>query len=82
MKTTKNLEDVSIGRRIKKFRERYGYKCGPFANEIGISTTYLLSIENGWRHLPDRVLFLIAPALGLEPIDIKVPDRELEEDIA
>jgi transcriptional regulator with XRE-family HTH domain len=76
--TKKPQDDERIGETIRTLRANYGYTRAQFAIEIGISPSYMTSLENGTKHLPNHILARIAEALHITPLAIKHPDMELE----
>lgn len=75
--TSKNQEQVRVGKTLHVLRERYGYTQEKFATDLGISRSYISLIESGHKKLPDRLLCRAASLLDITPLAIKRPDSEL-----
>lgn len=59
-----------------------GFKPDEFANEIGISRSYLANIEAGRKPLTEVLLGRVSKALDVRPLVIVRHDYFLLEDIA
>lgn len=67
------MEMTSIGHRIKRARERLGLTQEEFSSRVGLSTTYISTIERGLK-LPKMDTFIrIANALDV-PADYLLAD--------
>ena len=67
-----------MGRTLHVLRERFGYTQDLFANELGISRSYISLIESGHKPLNDRLLYKAAQLLQITPLAIKRYDHEEE----
>jgi transcriptional regulator with XRE-family HTH domain len=76
-KATKDPEMERVGRTLHTMRERYGYTQELFAQDLGISRSYISIIEAGYKKLPDRLLCRAAALLEITPLAIKRPENEL-----
>ena len=47
-----NNENLKIGPKIKAFRRQVGLQANKFAEDLGISPSYLNLIESGKRKIP------------------------------
>jgi transcriptional regulator with XRE-family HTH domain len=77
-KCQKDPEMVRVGRTLYTLRERYGYTQELFAQDLGISRSYISLIEAGYKKLPDRLLGKAARLLEITPLAIKRYDNEEE----
>ena len=73
----KNPEQERVGRTLHVLRERFGYTQDLFANELGISRSYISLIESGHKPLNDRLLYKAAALLEITPLAIKRFDHEM-----
>jgi len=65
---TKN--DITLGRRIRRFRKRSGLTQEKLAEKVKVSVTHIGLVETGKRRLSLRTLQKIASALGVKVKDI------------
>ncbi len=67
----KNLKklDLKIGPKIKAFRRQLGLQANKFAEQLGISPTYLNLIEGGKRKIDGDLLIKISKELRVELSD-------------
>lgn len=70
-----NQEWVRVGATLRTLRELRGFKPDPFANEIGISRSYLANIEAGRKKLTNVLLARASTALQVEQIAIMRSER-------
>ena len=71
-----------IGQRIKSFRKLKGYSLTKFAQELGLSLSYMSQIENGKSNISVAMLIEIAKVLELPSISLLLdntpkPDVEI-----
>lgn len=59
------MDNSSIGRRIRKARERKGWRQEDFAEKIGLSVTYTGMIERGEKVPRLETFITIANVLGV-----------------
>ncbi len=81
----KNLNklDLKIGPKIKAFRRQLGLQANKFAEQLGISPTYLNLIEGGKRKIDGDLLIKISKDLRVELSDLtSKSDINLENDIS
>ncbi len=81
----KNLKklDLKIGPKIKAFRRQLGLQANKFAEQLGISPTYLNLIEGGKRKIDGNLLIKISKELRVELSDLtSKSDINLENDIS
>ena len=81
----KNLNklDLKIGPKIKAFRRQLGLQANKFAEQLGISPTYLNLIEGGKRKIDGDLLIKISKELRVELSDLtSKSDINLENDIS
>jgi len=64
------MEQIVIGRNIRRWRSFKGKKQATFAKEIGISRVMLSRYENGRSQISLRQLELIAQSLDVELEDL------------
>ncbi len=81
----KNLNklDLKIGPKIKAFRRQLGLQANKFAEQLGISPTYLNLIEGGKRKIDGDLLIKISKELRVELSDLtSKSDINLENNIS
>ncbi len=81
----KNLNklDLKIGPKIKAFRRQLGLQANKFAEQLGISPTYLNLIEGGKRKIDGNLLIKISKELRVELSDLtSKSDINLENNIS
>ncbi len=81
----KNLKklDLKIGPKIRAFRRQLGLQANKFAEQLGISPTYLNLIEGGKRKIDGDLLIKISKELRVELSDLtSKSDINLENDIS
>ena len=81
----KNLKklDLKIGPKIKAFRRQLGLQANKFAEQLGISPTYLNLIEGGKRKIDGDLLIKISKELRVELSDLtSKSDINLENNIS
>lgn len=68
---------ICLGRKIATLRRQKGYSQRVFADEIGISSSYLAKLEcgKGVEGLSLEVFYRISQAIGLPPEKLIVVDR-------
>lgn len=59
------MEEIYIGKQIKKFRESRGYTQETFAEMVELSTNYLSAIERGVKNPRLETLIRIINTLGV-----------------
>ena len=75
--------DLKIGPKIKAFRRQLGLQANKFAEQLGISPTYLNLIEGGKRKIDGDLLIKISKELRVELSDLtSKSDINLENDIS
>ncbi len=78
-----NKLDLKIGPKIKAFRRQLGLQANKFAEQLGISPTYLNLIEGGKRKIDGDLLIKISKELRVELSDLtSKSDINLENDIS
>jgi len=65
-----NKLDLKIGPKIKAFRRQLGLQANKFAEQLGISPTYLNLIEGGKRKIDGDLLIKISKELRVELSDL------------
>ena len=65
LKVMYGSKEVDPGRRIRFCRHMRDLECKELAEKVGISPSYMSSIERNRTKAPDRVYEKIAAALGL-----------------
>ena len=81
----KNLNklDLKIGPKIKAFRRQLGLQANKFAEQLGISPTYLNLIEGGKRKIDGDLLLKVSKELRVELSDLtSKSDINLENNIS
>ena len=66
-------ERIRVGATLRTLRKTRGWDLGQFANELGISYSYLSNIEAGRKPLTDILLARAARLLDVEQVAIKHP---------
>ena len=78
-----NKLNLKIGPKIKAFRRQLGLQANKFAEQIGISPTYLNLIEGGKRNIDGELLIKISKELRVELSDLtSKSDINLENNIS
>ena len=78
-----NKSDLKIGPKIKAFRRQLGLQANKFAEQIGISPSYLNLIESGKRNIDSNLLIKVSKELRVDLSDItSKADVNLENDIS
>ncbi len=78
-----NKLDLKIGPKIKAFRRQLGLQANKFAEQIGISPSYLNLIEGGKRNIDAELLIKISKELRVELSDLtSKSDINLENNIS
>ncbi len=81
-KDLKNL-DLKIGPKVKAFRRQLGLQANKFAEQLGISPSYLNLIEAGKRKIDGNLLIKISKELRIDLSDLtSKSDLNLENDIS
>ena len=81
-KDLKNL-DLKIGPKVKAFRRQLGLQANKFAEQLGISPSYLNLIEAGKRKIDGNLLIQISKELRIDLSDLtSKSDLNLENDIS
>ena len=57
---------ITIGDRVRRFRERAALTRDQLAEKVGISRTSITQFEAGHQNVPLETIYLIALALGVE----------------
>lgn len=65
-----------IGATVKAYREMRGWTPDEFANEIGISRSYLANIEAGRKRLTPVLLSRVASSLKVRQLAIMRPEAD------
>ena len=63
--------NVSIGNKIKNFRQKLGLQAKKLAEQLEISASYLNLIESGKRNIDANLLIRICNELRIELSDLK-----------
>ncbi len=69
MPTVKRTYQID-GQKVRDFRKRLGARQVPFAQQVGITHSYLSEIETGKKQPSDRVAVAIARGLGVDVWDL------------
>ena len=78
-----NKLDLKIGPKIKAFRRQLGLQANKFAEQLGISPSYLNLIESGKRNINGDFLIKISKELRVDLSDLTSrSDVNLENDIS
>ena len=78
-----NKSDLKIGPKIKAFRRQLGLQANKFAEQIGISPSYLNLIESGKRNIDSNLLIKVSKELRVDLSDLtSKADVNLENDIS
>ena len=81
-KDLKNL-DLKIGPKVKAFRRQLGLQANKFAEQLGISPSYLNLIEAGKRKIDGNLIIKISKELRIDLSDLtSKKDLNLENDIS
>lgn len=75
----KNVNLVSLGKKIRGIREDQGYSQDGFALEAGLDRTYYAGIERGERNPAALNIIKIAKTLGVEVGDLFPKIRALKK---
>jgi transcriptional regulator with XRE-family HTH domain len=66
----------TVGRNLRRYREARGFSQEAFAAEVlKVHRTRAGAIERGERNLTLQTVERIADRLGLDPLDLFVPER-------
>ena len=60
----KELSDLSMGQKLRKFRESTGLNCAEFAEKLGVSADVITSLESDEVELTVKMLIKIAETFG------------------
>ncbi len=71
-----------VGRNVRRVRLSKGLTQEQFADRSGFSQQYLSDLERGRRNPTVVTLFELAQALGVEHMELVVPDEEFESELA
>lgn len=71
-----------VGRNVRRIRLSKGLTQEQFADSSGFSQQYLSDLERGRRNPTVVTLFELAQALGVEHVELVVPDEEFESELA
>jgi transcriptional regulator with XRE-family HTH domain len=63
-------KDLSIGKRIKKFRRELNLTQEQLADKVRISTTHIGLVETGYRRMSMKTLQKVATALKVKVKDL------------
>lgn len=74
--TERQLDDLNavVGRNVREYRRAVGMTIAGLANEVGISGTVLMKIEQGQRPALAKEIYLIARVLGRSLEELFLPD--------
>ena len=64
------LESIKIGPKIKAFRREVGLQANKFAEDLGISASYLNLIESGKRKIDGDLLLKVCDKLKIQLSDL------------
>ena len=64
------LESIKIGPKIKAFRRQMGLQANKFAEDLGISASYLNLIESGKRKIDGDLLLKVCDKLKIQLSDL------------
>ncbi|MEK7577997.1 MAG: helix-turn-helix transcriptional regulator [Patescibacteria group bacterium] len=62
--------DITLGRRIRRFRKRSGLTQEKLAEKVNVSVTHVGLVETGKRRLSLKTLQKIASTLGVKAKDL------------
>ena len=65
-----SLENIKIGPKIKAFRRQVGLQANKFAEDLGISPSYLNLIESGKRKIDGDLLLKVCDKLKIQLSDL------------
>ena len=71
----RNGEQVRVGAKVRRHRERAGMSAERLAQAVGISRPYLSNIEAGRKRLTPFLAIQIAAALGVTERALTAPAR-------
>lgn len=71
-----------VGRNVRRIRLSKGLTQEQFADRSGFSQQYLSDLERGRRNPTVVTLFELAQALGVEHVELVVPDEEFASELA
>jgi transcriptional regulator with XRE-family HTH domain len=68
---------IELGKNIRRYRQRTGVGLSQeaLAKRVGLSRTSITNVEKGRQQLPLHMLYVLADALGVEPVAL-LPDRK------
>ena len=66
-----SVSDISIGKKIKEYRQKLGLQAKKLADLLEISPTYMNLIENGKRRVDGGLLLKICQELRIEISDLR-----------
>lgn len=75
----KNYIQLQLGKKIKKIRKIKGFRQEAFAEQIGIATNTLSSIETGNAFMTASTLERIIEVLNVTPKDLFDFDEDIEK---
>lgn len=63
-----------LGRRLRDARKTAELTQEALAEQVGLSRTSITNIEKGRQHIPFHLLFSLASAVGVDPVNL-LPER-------
>lgn len=72
------MDRKEIGAKIRKLRERKGWKQGQLATQAGISPSYVPDLENGKKCPSVEVLDYVCCALGISLAEFFTDEKEYD----
>jgi transcriptional regulator with XRE-family HTH domain len=78
MNTEEELR-MLFSRNIKRYRSRLGVSQLDFANDAGLSPTFLSAIESGKKWVSPHTLLRLAKLLHVEVYELFIPETALPE---
>lgn len=70
----KGVEFVTVGEKIKEFREKRGLTQAELGEKTGYSQASITNLEKNYKDLPAKRLKSMANALGCSPLDLLPED--------
>ena len=68
----------TVGRNLRAHREALGLSQEAFAYALGVHRTYMGGIERGERNLTLKSLERLSRRIGVDPLAILKPEREVD----
>jgi transcriptional regulator with XRE-family HTH domain len=65
----------AVGGNLRRYRLERGMSQEAFAEVLGFHRTYVGGLERGERNLSLRSVEHLAASIGVEPLDLLIPDQ-------